>query len=275
VAVDGKTVRGSARLGLPAVHVVRAFVVTNHLVLGQLATEEKSNEITAIPALLKTLALEGALVTIDAMGAQHTIVDTIVDQKADYLVTIKDNQPTLHAELQSEMGWKPAETRTTNSFFQSENKGHGRKERRRVWTETTLAHLPACQTWTKATTLVRVESERVTKQGTSVEDRYYLSSRKLTAKQASEAIRGHWAIENECHWSLDVVLGEDACRIADGNAAENLSLVRSMVLAALKRSQGKLSKFGTRRLSMRQTQKVCGWDQETLLEVAGGLFSDS
>lgn len=273
VAVDGKTIRGSQRLGLPAVHVVRAFVVNNSLVLGQLATDEKSNEITAIPELLSTLALRGALVTIDAMGAQHTIAQTIVDGGADYLVAIKDNQPSLHTELQDTLGLRPPSSRTSSTFCEQVDQGHGRSERRRVWTETRLGKLDLYGTWVEANTIVRVESERQTEQGVSVENRYYLSSRKLTATQAAKAIRSHWAIENVCHWSLDVTLGEDASRVAEGYAAENLSLVRSLVLAALKRSAGTLSKFGTKKLSMRQTQKVCGWDNDSLMEVVGALLS--
>jgi len=273
IAVDGKTVRGSARRGLPAVHVVRAFVVNNSLVLGQLATDEKSNEITAIPDLLKTLALRGALVTIDAMGCQHDIAQTIVDAKADYLLSVKDNQPNLHAEIAATLSSRLPSSRTSASFCEQTNQGHGRVERRRVWTETRLNKLELYGTWVEANTIVRVESERQTEAGVSLENRYYLSSRKLTATQAAKAIRAHWAIENVCHWSLDVTLGEDASRIAEGYAAENLSLVRSVVLAAVKQHVEASVKAGKRKLSLAMTQKVCGWDQATLLEVARGLFS--
>ena len=273
LAIDGKTVRGSAREGQAAVHIVRAFVVNNSLVLGQLATDAKSNEITAIPDLLKTLALQGALVTIDAMGCQHAIAQTIIDRGGDYLLAVKDNQLLLHEELQATLGSRPPSPRTSTTFCEQENKGHGRTERRRVWTETRLAKLKLFGEWVEANTIVRVESERHTDQGVSVENRYYLSSRKLTATQAAAAIRAHWTIENVCHWSLDVTLREDACRIADGYAAENLSLIRSMVMAALKRHVEASTKAGKRKLSMAQTKKRCGWDQETLMEVACGLFS--
>ena len=273
IAVDGKTVRGSAHRGLTAVHVVRAFVVNNSLVLGQLATDEKSNEITAIPDLLKTLALQGALVTIDAMGCQHAIAQTIVERGGDYLLAVKDNQPNLHDELQATLGSRAPSPRTSASFCEQTNEGHGRLERRRVWTETRLNKLELYGTWVEASTIVRVESERHTEAGVSIENRYYLSSRKLTATQAAKAIRAHWAIENVCHWSLDVTLGEDASRIADGYAAENLSLIRSVVLAAVKQHVEASVKAGKRKLSLAMTQKVCGWDQETLLEVARGLFS--
>ena len=273
IAVDGKTVRGSAHRGLTAVHVVRAFVVNNSLVLGQLATDEKSNEITAIPDLLKTLALQGALVTIDAMGCQHAIAQTIVERGGDYLLAVKDNQPNLHDELQATLGSRAPSPRTSASFCEQTNEGHGRLERRRVWTETRLNKLELYGTWVEANAIVRVESERHTEAGVSIENRYYLSSRKLTATQAAKAIRAHWAIENVCHWSLDVTLGEDASRIADGYAAENLSLIRSVVLAAVKQHVEASVKAGKRKLSLAMTQKVCGWDQDTLLEVARGLFS--
>lgn len=222
LAVDGKTIRGSERFGLPAVHVVRTFVVNNHLVLGQLATDEKSNEITAIPELLSALAIKGALVSLDAMGAQHGIAQTIVDGGADYLVAVKDNQPKLHAEIEAVLGSRPPSSRTSSTFCEQANKGHGRVERRRVWTESRLAKLDLYGSWAEANTIVRVESERHTDLGVSVENRYDLSSRKLTATQAAEAIRGHWAIENVSHWSLDVILGEDGCQVADGYAAEDL-----------------------------------------------------
>lgn len=273
VALDGKTVRGSGQRGQRAVHIVRAFLVNNSLVLGQLATDEKSNEITAIPELLETLALRGALVTIDAMGTQHAIVDKLLEKGADYLLAVKDNQPTLHAEIKEELALRAAPKRTSSTFFEQEEEGHGRIERRRVWTQTRLAHLEACRDWSQATMIVRVESLRTAEGKTSFEDRYFLCSRVMTAKEVAAAIRRHWAIENVCHWSLDVTLDEDASRIAGGNAAENLSLIRSVVLTALKRSVGKLSKFGKKKLSLAQTQRVCGWDKETLLEVAGGLFS--
>lgn len=272
IAVDGKTIRGSARSGSQAVHIVRAFVVNNHLVLGQLATDEKSNEITAIPELLKTLALQGALVTIDAMGAQHAIADTIVERGGDYLLAIKDNQPTLHAELQAELGSRPVPARSSTTFCQKEEEAHGRFERRRVWTETRLQKMETCSSWTQATTIIRVESQRTTDKGSSIEDRYYLCSRKLTARAAFDAIRNHWSIENVCHWSLDVTLEEDACRIADGYAAENLSLIRSLVLAALKQCPEKLATYAGKKLSLKQKQKVCGWDNAILMEVACGLF---
>jgi predicted transposase YbfD/YdcC len=235
MAIDGKTMRGSASRGLSALHIVRAFCVDNHLVLGQLACDEKSNEITAIPELLKTLALKGVLVTIDAMGCQHEIAQAIVDGGGDYLLAVKDNQPLLRQEIEAQLGSRPVPTRSSPSFHQTEDKAHGRLERRRVWTENRLAKLDLYGQWVEANTIVRIESERHTEAGVSIENRYYLSSRKLSAKEAAEAVRGHWAIENECHWSLDVTLGEDNSRICDGHAPENLSVVRSMVLAMLKK----------------------------------------
>jgi len=272
MAIDGKTMRGSASRGLSALHIVRAFCVDNHVVLGQLACDEKSNEITAIPDLLKTLALKGVLVTIDAVGCQHEIARTIVEGGGDYLLAVKDNQPLLRQEIEAQLGSRPVPTGPSPSFHQTEDKAHGRLERRRVWTETRLAKLDLYGEWVEANTIVRIESERHTDAGVSIENRYYLSSRKLSAKEAAEAVRGHWAIENVCHWSLDVTLGEDNSRISEGHAPENLSVVRSMVLAMLKKGSEEVGKARKKKLSMAMTQKLCGWDGGILLKVASCLF---
>ena len=207
------------------------------------------------------------------MGCQHAIADKILEKGGDYLLAVKDNQPTLHAELQATLGSRQAPTRPSSRFFAHEERGHGRLEQRRVWTETKLAKLDACREWSAVAMIVRVESLRTAEGKTSVEDRYYLCSRVMTARQVAAAIRGHWAIENVCHWSLDVTLGEDACRIADGYAAENLSLLRSVVLAAVKRHVEAQVKAGKNKLSLAMTKKLCGWDQDTQLEVPRGLFS--
>lgn len=265
IAIDGKAVRGSARPseGLRCVHIVRAFLCGNKLVLGQLACDEKSNEITAIPDLLKMIALKGALVSIDAMGTQREIAEAIVDGGGDYLQSVKDNQPTLRAEIEAALGSLPEPKTASTTFTKTENEGHGRHEVRRVWTSTKLARLEACSAWPWAQTIVRIESERTTDSGVSIEDHFYISSRKLTAKQAAAAVRDHWQIES-CHWTLDVTLAEDRSTVWEGHAPENLSVVRSVVMTALKREP--------RKLSMKQKKKLCGWDTEYLTTMLRSLF---
>ena len=180
-------------------------------------------------------------------------------------MALKDNQPTLHAEAQVELGATSEPRRPTTSFHKTEDQGHGRTEVRRVWVTSKLDHLEALITWPGVQTLIRVESERTTDQGTSIEDRYYLSSRHLVAPEAADLVRGHWSIENDCHWTLDVAFGEDDVRIHEGHAPENLSLIRSLMLNALKQDQ-------TVKASLKQKRKMCGWDDAYLLRIVGSLF---
>jgi predicted transposase YbfD/YdcC len=266
VAIDGKAMRGSARPteDVPALHVVRAWVVQNGLVLGQLATDAKSNEITAVPELLELLSLKGALVTLDAMGTQVANAEKILEKEADYVMAVKDNQPTLAAEVRAALEPRPRPERKEGSYHATSEAGHGRCEQRRVWVEKSLEGLPTCQQWPGAKTIIRVESVRETVDGGSTENRYYISSRSLTAKQAANAIRRHWSIENQCHWQLDVAFGEDDQRVWQGHAPENLSQIRSLVMLALKRDT-------SRKLSMKQKLKLCAWDQAYLIHVLQGI----
>ena len=267
IALDGKTIKGSRRRSedIPALHVVRAWVQGNKLVLGQLATEAKSNEITAIPELLDLLSIQGATITVDAMGTQRKIALKILEKKADYLMSVKDNQPTLCEEIVRELETLSEPKRVSSTFARTKENSRDRHEIRRVWTSSNLEGLPACQAWPEAKTIVRYESERTTSEGTTVGQRYFITSRKVTAKTALPMIRGHRSIENTCHWTLDVVFGEDDCRIWEGHAPENLSLIRNMLMVALKNET-------TRKLSMRQKRKLCMWDHDYLLLVLRGLF---
>ena len=267
IAVDGKTNKGSKRRSenVPALHVVRAWVADNRLVLGQLATDAKSNEITAIPELLDLLSIQGATITLDAMGTQRAIALKILDKKADYMMSVKDNQPTMHEEIKGELADLPEPKRASVTFAKTEEKSRDRYEIRRVWTCSNLEGLPACKAWPKARTIVRYESERTTCEGTTVGQRYFITSHEVTAKEALPLIRGHWGVENTCHWTLDVVFGEDDSRIWEGHASENLSLLRNLLMVALKNET-------TRKLSMRQKRKLCMWDHNYLLLVLRGLF---
>ncbi len=265
IAIDGKTARGSTNDAGDILHVVRAWVRENALVLGQVATGAKSNEITAIPELLELLSLRGATVTLDAMGTQREIALSILEKDAHYVMALKDNQPTICAEAQVELGTKTEPRRATPSFHKTEDKGHGRTEVRRVWVTSKLDHLAALITWPGVQTLIRIESERCVDGKTSFEDRYYLASNVLTAKEAGAMVRGHWSIENTCHWTLDVVFGEDDARVREGHAPENLGLVRSLILNVFKRDT-------TRKTSLKRKYKLCGWDHDFMLEMVRGLF---
>lgn len=269
IAIDGKTVRGSRKpsQSVSPVHVVRAYVAANRMVLGQLAVESKSSELTAIPALLKSLAIKGGLVTIDAMGTHKNIAQDIVDKQADYVLPVKDNQPNLRQELEEALGQLPEPKGQTSRYCCTREQGHGRMEQRKVWVSTQLESLPLCQQWPAIQSAIRVQSERkVGEKDWTIEQRYFISSRKMTARQAAQVIRSHWSIENPCHWVLDVVFHEDICPIYDHYAAENLSLIRSIALNTLKAEPTK------KKLSIRQKRKLCGWDHDYLALIARSLF---
>ena len=263
VAIDGKTLRRSFReAGSAFVHMVSAWATSNRVVLGQVKTEEKSNEITAIPQLLKFLHIKGCLVTIDAMGCQKEIARDIVEGGADYLLAVKDNQPTLSVEVAAIFEHARRDPKALGvDFHQTRNTGHGRIEERRCWTTTLVASLSHWSEWRSLHSLAMIEAERTVEGKTSTETRYYISSRKrLPAKEALRASRAHWGIENELHWVLDVAFREDDCRVRVGHAAENFVVLRHIALNLLKSVQG--SKVGIKNRRLR-----AGWDHEFLLRV--------
>lgn len=271
VAIDGKTLRRSFRnAGSGAfVHMVSAWAAGNQMVLGQVKTEEKSNEITAIPRLLELLQIHGCLVTIDAMGCQKEIAQKIVDSKADYLLAVKDNQPTLTAAVTAVFDEALRDPDFCEAHHQTESKGHGRTEVRRCWTLGIDAECGApFDQWPMLKGIVRVEAERTVAGKTSLEHRYYISSRsKLSAKAALAASRSHWGIENQLHWVLDVGFREDDCRVRAGNAAENFAVIRHIAVNLLKTVQGGLKKNG--KLGVYNKRLLAGWDDSYLLRVLG------
>jgi predicted transposase YbfD/YdcC len=263
IAIDGKTLRRSFKQAGDSafVHMVSAWSNSNQVVLGQVKTDQKSNEVTAIPALLDLLDVKNALVTIDAAGTQTAIAEKIVDKGGDYLLALKGNQPTLHASVIEHF-----ESRGSGyslDFFETHDQAHGRHEVRRVWVSHAVEEIQTAERWKSLATLVRVESTRTIKGEQSRESRYYICSRpKLSAKQALAAVRSHWGIENSLHWVLDVAFREDDCRVRAGNAAANLSAVRQLALGLLKqRTEAKVG-IKTRRLH-------AGWDDSFLLRVIG------
>ncbi len=268
VAIDGKTLRRSHNrfMGKSAIHMVSAWASSNRLVLGQTKVDERSNEITAIPQLLSVLDVSGCIVTIDAMGCQKEIAATIIDQGADYVLALKENQPQLHRDVKEAFAdaLRTGFADLDHDFCETVNKGHGRIDMRRCWSVSDPDHIDYLndrQEWTELTSVAMVESERCDGAGrTSTEVRYYLSNLPNRADRILSAVRGHWGIENSVHWVLDIAFREDDCRVRTGNAAENFSTLRRMALNMLKRES--MSKGG-----IAAKRKRAGWDEDYLLTV--------
>lgn len=258
VNLDGKTIRGSANAQHGAYHVVSAWVRENNITLGELATEEKSNEITAIPALLETLDIEGDVVTLDAMGCQADIAAKIRGKKADYVLALKDNQPTLHDEVARYFDWverdKPVGERVARWRGPLE-KGHGRLERREVLVAS-ADWLDAKEKarWPGLRTLVRCRGTRVAGDARSVTVRHFLSSCDADAAFLAGVIRGHWAIENGLHWMLDVAFREDAARARKDHSPLNLNVLRKMALSLVKGAIPLKSRLSVRKKMMKATR---------------------
>lgn len=231
VAIDGKTSRRSGKVDATALHLVSAFAAGAGLVLGQTATAAKSNEITAIPLLLQTLALEGCIVTIDAMGTQTEIAQTIRGRKADYVLSVKENHPTLADSLREFFAtFQTAPNKTPHSFFESVEKNHGRIEHRRCFAFDQLDCLYKPEQWTDLKSFVVIEAQRTIRGKTSVEHRYYISSLPVDAQRIGSAIRQHWAVENRLHWCMDVVFADDQMRARTGHAAHNLAVLKHITM---------------------------------------------
>jgi predicted transposase YbfD/YdcC len=268
VAIDGKTSRRShdRKNGQKALHLVSAFASTSRLVLGQEAVDEKSNEITAIPALLQRLDLEGALVSIDAMGCNPTIAETIIAAKADYLLAVKDNQPTLHADIKSYFDTAPS-----GEVERSETVGkeHGRLEIRAHSVSHTVdwyaseRSYPGAPRFPKLVTIGMVESRIERGEKIETERRSYISSRVLSAEAFGVAVRSHWAIENNLHWTLDVTFNEDQSRLRAGHGAKNMAVVRHFALNLLRQAADKRS--------IKRRRKRASWDPQYLLQILGPL----
>jgi len=240
VAIDGKTLKGSHERcqGKKALHLISAWATEQHLSLGQLKVDDKTNEITAVPKLLDSLLLKGAIVTLDAMGCQRRIAQHIKAQEADYVLAVKENQERLYQSLQKT--FLKAEVQQFNAMTYSHHEtvegDHGRIETRR-YTVLPLMYLHQfkCR-WSGLQSLVQVESQRQVKGGPfSQEKRYYISSLPMNAPLIANAIRAHWRIENNLHWSLDVIFREDQSRIRKAHAPENVGWLRRFALTLLKK----------------------------------------
>ena len=238
VNVEGKTMRGSGKAGEhEALHIVSAWVGEQDVVLGQLATDEKSNEITAIPQVLELIDIRGDVVTIDAMGCQTAIAEQIRKREADYILAVKENQPTLYQDIRDyfeylEQGSGRHEP--VEHWNSSLEKDHGRIERRSVSTVTNLDWLEGKKAWKDLAAIIRYRTSRTVGEETAITDQYYISSTAASAETFGRLIRGHWSIENRLHWSLDVLFREDACQVRKGRAPENLNVLRKIALARLR-----------------------------------------
>lgn len=238
ISIDGKTLRRShdRAKGKEALHLVSAWACANHLVLGQVKTDAKSNEITAIPELLKLLDLCGSIVTVDAMGTQKEIAEEIQNKKGDYVMALKGNHELLHEEVKTY--WEDSRLPASEyQAFETVDKGHGRMEIRRYRISDQIGWLQPKAEWKGLNTIGMVESERLIRGQTTLERRYYLSSLKADAKEFARAVRERWSIENQLHWSLDVSFREDQCRVRIQKAAENFALLRRMALHILKQDK--------------------------------------
>lgn len=240
VAIDGKTLCGSASEGRPAFHLVSAYATQNKLCLAQQCVSEKSNEIIAIPVLLDMLAIESCVVTVDAMGCQQQIAQKILDKKADYILMVKDNQKNLRQQIE-----KVFTLEKPSHYHQQTDMGHGRVEKRECDVIDNLKFLDERSRWPGLQSIVRIKSERGEKKTGKItqETRYYISSLHQDAAQFNTQIRQHWTIENNLHWSLDVLFNEDALLMKSGNSAVNFSIINKMALALLdKEKSTKMSK---------------------------------
>ena len=263
VAIDGKTLRGSYNREdrFSTIHMVNAYACENRIVIGQLRTDTKSNEITAIPHLIQLLDIKGALVSIDAMGCQKDIAEAIIKKKADYLLTVKANQETLFEAIKHEFS---AIGSTSDTQLE---KHHGRVEAREYEVLTVSGRKKGFSGWKNIKTIGRAISFHQKKgKPPHIEYRYYISSANLTKEQFAQAVRGHWGIESRLHWVLDATMKEDDCQIYKDNGPENLAVLRQLSLNMLRAEPTKIS--------MRRKQKRAWMKVEFLEQILAAGLSD-
>ncbi len=270
IAIDGKQLRGSKDLaeGKEAIYMVSAWATENQMVLGQRKVDDKSNEITAVPQLLKMLDLHGCIVTLDAISTQTKIANTIIDQEADYILSVKENQGNLYEDIHDLFAedqrheFQDAPYR----YAKTVNKGHGRLEIRQCWTIADpeyLAQIRDLNRWTGIRSLVMILSERRIGQEIEIQDRYYITSLESDAEKILRAKRSYWGIENRLHWVLDIAFNEDHSRVRKDHAPQNFAVLRHMALNLLKQEQSVKAGIKAKRLK-------CGWDTDYFLRVLAG-----
>lgn len=266
IAVDGKTLRRSfdSATDKKAIHMVSAWASESGFVLGQIKTDTKSNEITAIPQLLKMLELSGCIVTIDAMGCQKKIAETIIKKGADYLFSLKGNYGNLHDDVKLFFDgcMKDNFKNTPYSFHETVDGDHGRIETRKFWTVSDINWLYGKRLWKGLKTIGMVESKRQIGDKTSIERRFFITSLDCNAKTFGHAVRSHWGIENGLHWTLDIAFREDESRIRKDNSPENFAVLRHIALNLLKNEKSFKGSIKTKRL-------MAGWETSYLEKVIG------
>lgn len=270
IALDGKILRRShdRGIGQAAIDMVSAWACANRLVLGQVKVDDKSNEITAIPALLQVLEVAGCIVTIDAIGCQTEIAETIIDKQADYVLALKDNQGRLFEDVQLLFADLEKSHYKAYAFDYAKtlDKNHGRLEIRECWTISepeVLRHLRGFENWKNLCTVSRIRAQRQVGTEKSCEDRYHLASL-VGAKRVLWAVRSHWGIENELHWTLDLAFDEDHCRVRKEHGPQNFAILRHLALNLLK--QEKTAKRG-----IKGKRLLAAWNQDYLLKVLAGV----
>jgi len=266
VTIDGKTLRRSfdRSSAKRAIHMVSAWATENGVVLGQRKVDDKSNEITAIPELLELLALKGCIVTIDAMGCQRAIAQQIVEDQADYVLALKENQPTLHQAVEQFLATGPEADahRTQCEYYDQHEHGHGRTESRCYWSTDDLPELGVGQPWPGLRSIGMVEATRMLAGQATVEQRFYLTSLAAEAQVFARAVRNHWGIENGLHWTLDVTFREDQSRLRKGHGPENFAVLRHIALNLLRQEPSQKS--------LPRKRLACALDPDYLLKVLLG-----
>jgi predicted transposase YbfD/YdcC len=270
IAVDGKRLRRShdRPLGKAAIEMVNAWATANGLVLGQTKVAEGSNEITALPELLQILAIEGCIVTLDALGCQKAIAETIVARGADYMLALKGNQIQLHAVVQNlfEHAEQTQFRRVAHDYYRTVNKGHGRIETRQCWTIAEpdfLEYVREFADWPQLNVIVKVQVERRKGEEVTHNTRFYITSLSNDAQQALSTVRRHWCIENQLHWVLDVVFREDHSRVRKGNGAQNFGILRRLALSLLQQER-------TAKVGVKAKRLKAALDEDYLLKVLSG-----
>jgi predicted transposase YbfD/YdcC len=267
IALDGKSLRRAVS-GKRMPHMVSAWSVRNGLVLGQTKVSEKSNEITVVPELLNSLNIKGCTVTLDAMGCQKKTVQTIIERKGDYVISLKGNQGDLLDGVKLLLDTMIAENDPQLDWHETIEKGHGRIETRRCWQTESIDGLPGQFAWSGLRSVAAIESIRDVKGVGTTERRYFISSLERDAQTLLNTARSHWAIENSLHWVLDVQFGEDQCRARALNAAENLAVLRHIALNMLKQET-------TKKRGIKGKQRNAAWNRAYLLKVLGSQVDPS